>query len=121
VCDVCGHRVGDHTMDGQCGVCPCNGDEIEPPLDSAALIELVDADHRDHGIPDRSVPHDCADFHYPCPAIEPPSIRVEVRCPRCGEPTFGYPDPEAPEYADDVCLSCDRYQANDPTMGLGNG
>ena len=44
-----------------------------PPSDSAALIELVDADHRDHGIPDRLVPHDCANFHYPCPAIEPPS------------------------------------------------
>jgi len=50
----------------------------EPPFNSAedmaALLVLVDADHRDHGIPDRSVPHDCSGFHYPCPAIDPPFI-----------------------------------------------
>lgn len=44
--------------------------QIDSSEDWAALIQLVDADHRDHGIPDRSVPHDCADFHYPCPTSD---------------------------------------------------
>lgn len=46
--------------------------------------------------------------------------RRMLMCPRCGEQTLGYPDPEAPEYADDVCLSCTEYMASDPTMGLGD-
>lgn len=56
-------------------------DAIGPPFISA-LLELVDADHRDHGIPDRSVPHDCRDFHYPCPATEPPFDCLTCEC--CG-------------------------------------
>jgi hypothetical protein len=41
----------------------------------------------------------------------------ELICPRCGEPTIGHPDPEAPEYATDVCPECDREMETNNKIG----
>lgn len=81
------------------------------------LIELVDADHRDHGIHDRSVPHDCSDFHYPCPAIGPPFV-----CAECGHPVTAHQS--AVDRRDGPCSVCGCRAVDPPfncTLPVGHG